>query len=187
MADLIAITFDSKDKAETALKRAAEMQKQHLIDLGDAVIVSRDENGKVSLRQSTNLVAVGAASGGVWGTLIGLLFLNPLLGLAVGAASGALGGFFTDIGINDDFMKRMGQELQPGTSALFALVRKSTPDRVLPEVKKLGGTVFTTSLSQEEERQLRDALEGEAQRRFSAAEPDRKESEPSAEPVRQDA
>ena len=105
MSDLIAIAFDSKDKAQQALQRAVEMQKSHLLDLGDAVIVTKDENGKVNLQQSINLVAAGAASGGMWGTLIGLLFLNPLLGLAAGAASGALGGYLTDIGIDDNFMK----------------------------------------------------------------------------------
>ena len=171
MSDLIAIAFDSKDKAQEALNRAMQMQKQHLVDLGDAVIVSKDENGKVHLQQLMNMTAAGAASGGLWGSLIGLLFLNPLLGLAAGAASGALMGSLTDVGINDQFMKEMGEELQPGTSALFVLVRKSTPDKVLPEVRELGGKVFTTSLSKEQEQKLREALEGEAKRRVEAGEP----------------
>ena len=171
MSDLIAIAFDSREKARSALQRAVEMQKEHLVDLGDAVIVSKDESGKVSLQQSINTTAIGATQGGLWGTLIGLLFLNPLLGLAVGAASGALGGYLTDIGIDDDFMKRMGEELTPGSSALFVLVRKSTPDRVLPELRELGGKVFHTSLSREQEEKLREALEGEAKRRVEAGEP----------------
>ena len=171
MSDLIAIAFDSKDKAQEALNRAMQMQKQHLVDLGDAVIVSKDENGKVHLQQLMNMTAAGAASGGLWGSLIGLLFLNPLLGLAAGAASGALMGSLTDVGINDQFMKEMGEELKPGTSALFVLVRKSTPDKVLPEVRELGGKVFTTSLSKEQEQKLREALEGEAKRRVEAGEP----------------
>ena len=87
MSDLVAIAFSSKEKAQQALQRAVEMQKQHLVDLGDAVIVTKDENGKVNLQQSINTTAMGAASGGLWGALIGMLFLNPLLGLAVGAAS----------------------------------------------------------------------------------------------------
>ena len=171
MSDLIAISFDSKEKAQQALERAREMQKQHLLDLADAVIVTRDDQGKVRLQQSLNLTAAGAASGGMWGTLVGLLFLNPLVGLAVGAASGALAGSLQDYGINDQFMKDMGNELQPGTSALFVLVRKSTPDRVLPELRELGGKVFTTSLSKEDEQRLRDALEGEVRRRMDAGEP----------------
>ena len=171
MSDLIAITFDSKDKAQAALARAGQLQKSHLLELGDAVIVSKDENGKVSLQQSINTTAMGAASGSLWGTLIGLLFLNPLLGLVAGAASGALGGYLTDIGIDDTFMKEMGDKLTPGTSALFVLVRKATPDRVIPELKELGGQVFTTSLSAEDEGRLREALEGEARRRVEANEP----------------
>ena len=171
MSDLIAISFDNKEKAQQALERAARMQKSHLLDLADAVIVTRDENGKVRLQQTMNLTAAGAASGGMWGTLIGLLFLNPLIGLAVGAASGALAGSLSDIGINDRFMKDMGNELQPGSSALFVLVRQSTPDRVLPELRELGGKVFTTSLSKEEERRLREALEGEIKRRVKEGEP----------------
>ncbi len=171
MSDLIAISFDSKEKAQQALDRAGALQKQHLLDLADAVIVTRDDNGKVRLQQSLNLTAAGAASGGMWGTLVGLLFLNPLVGLAVGAASGALAGSLQDYGINDQFMKDMGNELQPGTSALFVLVRKSTPDRVLPELRELGGKVFTTSLSREQERRLTEALEGEVKRRVDAGEP----------------
>ncbi|WGH78878.1 DUF1269 domain-containing protein [Jannaschia ovalis] len=171
MADLIAIRFQDQSRAEEALKKAGEAQKQHLVDLADAVIVSKDTDGRVTLKQSFNTVAAGATTGGMWGTLIGLVFLNPLLGLAVGAASGALSGYLTDFGINDDMMKRMGQELPDGSSALFVLVRKATPDRVLPELRELGGEVFHTSLSREQEDRLREALSGEAERRMSRGEP----------------
>lgn len=171
MADLIAVSFDSRETAEEALAKLTRMQKQHLVDLADAVIVTKDVDGRVQLKQSINLTAMGAASGGLWGTLIGLLFLNPLLGLAAGAASGALAGYLTDVGIDDRFMKEMGQRLTPGTSALFVLVRRSTPDRVLPELRELGGRVFTTSLSQEDERKLREALESEVRRRIADGEP----------------
>jgi uncharacterized membrane protein len=171
MADLVAIRFEDKSRAEEALAKAAEAQKQHLVDLADAVIVSKDETGKVTLKQSFNTTAAGAASGGMWGTLIGLVFLNPLLGLAVGAASGALSGYLTDYGINDDMMKRMGQELPTGSSALFVLVRKVTPDRILPELRDLGGEVFHSSLSREQEDRLREALSGEAARRMEQGEP----------------
>lgn len=171
MADLVAIRFKDSSRAEEALRQASEAQKSHILDLADAVIVSKDDAGKVTLKQSFNTVAAGAASGGMWGTLIGLLFLNPLLGLAAGAASGALTGYMTDFGINDDMMKRMGQELQPGESALFVLVRKSTPDRVIPALRELEGEVFHTSLSHDQEEKLREALRGEAERRMDAGEP----------------
>lgn len=171
MSDLIAIRFDSEERAQQALERARGLQKAHLLDLADAVVVTHDTNGKVRLHQSINLTATGAASGGVWGTLIGLLFLNPLVGLAIGAASGALAGSLQDYGIDDQFMKEMGRELVPGTSALFVLVRQSTPDRVLPELRELGGRVLTTSLSIEDEARLREALEDEVKRRVDAGEP----------------
>ena len=170
VTDLVAIRFKDPARAEEALRQAATAQKQHTLDLADAVIVSKSADGKVVLKQSFNTVAAGAASGGLWGTLIGLVFLNPLLGLAVGAASGALGGYLTDFGIDDDMMRGMGRKLEAGESALFVLVRKSTPDRVVPVLRELEGEVFHTSLSRDEEDRLRDALRGEAERRVDAGE-----------------
>jgi uncharacterized membrane protein len=171
MADLVAIRFPDQSRAEEALRKAAEAQKQHLVDLADAVIVSRDEAGKVTLKQSFNTVAAGAASGGMWGTLVGLIFLNPLLGLAVGASAGALSGYMTDFGINDDMMRSMGEELEPGSSALFVLVRKATPDKVVPELRALGGELLHSSLSHADEEKLREALRGEAERRIDEGRP----------------
>jgi uncharacterized membrane protein len=171
MADLVAIRFKDQSRAEEALRRAGEAQKEHLVDLADAVIVSRDEQGRVTLKQSFNTVAAGAAGGGMWGTLIGLIFLNPLLGLAVGAASGALSGYMTDYGINDQMMKDMGERLEPGQSALFVLVRKSTPDRIIPELRALEGELFHSSLSKAGEDALREALRQEAERRVDEGRP----------------
>src|SRR5204863_3665531 len=101
-----------------------KLQAQYLIEMEDAVVVTRDAKGKVQLHQALNLTAAGAASGGFWGMLIGMLFLNPLAGLAIGAGSGALSGKFADIGINDQFMKELGARMTPGSSALFVLVRE---------------------------------------------------------------
>jgi uncharacterized membrane protein len=128
----------------------------------DAVVVTRDVQGKVKLHQPVNLVAAGAMSGTLWGSLIGLLFLNPFLGAAIGASSGALSGALTDIGINDQFMKDLGATLTPGTSALFVLVRKSTPDKVLAGLQPFIGRakVLQTSLAKDKEEELRLALEG---------------------------
>lgn len=171
MSDLVAVAYDDPHKAEEVRLKLIRLQKEYLIDLEDAVIVIKDAGGKVRLNQSHNLVAAGAASGGLWGSLIGLLFLNPLLGLAAGAGSGALAGYLTDVGIDDAFMKRLGEELRPGSSALFLLIRRATPDRVVAEVKEYGGTVLRTSLSAEDEGKLRAALEGEARRRVEGGEP----------------
>ena len=129
-----------------------------MIDLEDAVAVTKDANGKIKLHQAVNLTAAGAASGGFWGMLIGLIFLNPLLGIAVGASAGAVSGASVDLGINDQFMKDLAATLTPNSSALFVLVRKSTPDKVLEEVKGTGGTILKTSLSHEDETRLQAAL-----------------------------
>ena len=104
------------------------------------------------------LTATGAVTGGFWGTLIGLIFLNPLLGMAAGAAAGAVGGALTDVGINDKFMKDLSSGFKNGSSALFILVRKVTPDKVLAELEGSGGTVLQTSLTHEQEAKLQAAL-----------------------------
>ena len=118
----------------------------------------KDAEGKVQLKQAVNLTAAGAVSGGFWGLLIGTLFFVPLVGAAVGAASGALGGALSDIGVDDDFMRQLGETLQPKTSALFVLARKYTPDKVLEEIAPYGGKVLQTSLSKDEESQLQAVL-----------------------------
>lgn len=139
-----------------------KLQTQYLIEMEDAVVVTRDANGKVQLHQAVNLTGAGAAGGMFWGTLIGLLFFNPLLGAAVGAGSGALSGKLSDIGINDQFMKDLGATLTEGTAALFVLVRKSTPDKVLEGLKAFAGKgkVLQTSLTKDKEEELREFVEG---------------------------
>ncbi|MFY7803901.1 MAG: DUF1269 domain-containing protein [Limnoraphis robusta] len=159
MSDLIAMSFDNEFKADEVLNTLAKLQKEHLIDLEDAAIVVKNAEGKVKLKQALNLVAAGAVTGGFWGLLFGTLFLSPLLGVAVGAATGALSGKASDIGVNDDFMKELGETLIPGTSAIFVLVRKATPDRVIEELKPFNGKILRTSLSADDEEQLKAALE----------------------------
>jgi uncharacterized membrane protein len=141
---------------------------EHLLDLEDAVVAIRQANGKVQLKQSINLVETGAAtgalSGALWGTLLGLLFLNPLAGFAVGglagAGAGALSGTAIDYGINDDFIRSLAETLQPGTSALFVLVRKAQPEKVLADLSRFRGSVLRTSLSPKQEELLQNALSG---------------------------
>src|SRR5262249_17728873 len=129
-----------------------------LIDMADAVVAVKDQSGKVKLHQAVNLTATGTVSGGFWGTLIGLLFLNPLLGMALGATAGAVSGALSDLGINDRCMKDLAGALRPGSSALFVLVRKSTPDKVLEELSGTGGKVLKSSLSHDDESKLQAAL-----------------------------
>lgn len=159
MSDLIVIIYPTEAKAEEVRDRLFALQKEYLIKLGDAVIATKNDNGKVKLNQLMNTTAAGAASGSFWGLLIGVLFLNPLLGVAVGAASGALGGALSDFGINDAFMKELSANLQPGNAALFALVQEMTADKVLKEISGFGGVVLKTSLDESKEQVLRDALQ----------------------------
>jgi len=145
-------------KAEETRLKLRKLQSEFLIDLEDAVVAVKDAAGKIKLHQAIDLTTAGALSGGFWGSLIGLIFLNPLLGMAVGAGAGAASGALTDVGINDQFMKDLASTMASGSSALFVLVRKSTPDKVLEELKGSGGKVLKTSLSHEDEAALQSAL-----------------------------
>jgi uncharacterized membrane protein len=162
MSNLIVIGFNNEADAFEMRAALAKLQSQYLIEMEDAAVVTRDANGKVQLHQAVNLTAAGAVSGGFWGMLIGMLFLNPLAGFAIGAGSGALSGKFSDIGINDQFMKDLGATLTPGSSALFVLVRKSTPDKVLEALNSFAGKgrVLQTSLTKDKDEELRAFMEG---------------------------
>jgi len=157
MSDLVAIAYPDLDTARQVASNLQEAQKAHLISLEDAVIVERQADGKVKLHQPS-LTAAGAAGGALWGGLIGLIFLVPVFGMAIGAASGALAGRFSDGGVDDEFMKRLGSELDEGKAALILLVRDVTADKVLPEIK-IPGTVIQTSLSNDDEAALQAALD----------------------------
>ena len=159
MSDLIAIVYPTEAKAEEVRQRVLELQKEYLITLGDAVIATKTDAGKVKLNQLINTTATGAVSGSFWGMLIGLIFVNPLVGLALGATSGALSGALMDVGINDAFMKELSASIQPGNAALFLLVQEMTADKVLKEIKGYGGVVLKTSLDETKEQVLRDALQ----------------------------
>jgi uncharacterized membrane protein len=166
MAEMVALAFDDPQEADRVLTDLMRMQKEYLVDLADAVVAIRQPDGKVHLKQSVNLVGVGAASGGLsgalWGSLVGLLFLNPLAGFAVGgligAGTGALSGTLIDYGIDDNFIRSLADTLQPNTSALFVLVRKAQPEKVLAELKGVRGRVLRSSLSPEQEGRLTAAL-----------------------------
>lgn len=160
MSDLVVIAFPSEARAEEVRQKILEMQKDYLIELGDAAIAIKQADESVKLNQLINTTAAGAVSGTFWGTLIGLIFLMPLAGAAIGAASGAIGGMLTDIGINDVFMKEVAASLQPGNAALFLLIRKLTTDKVLDDLKGIGGTVLRTSFDHTKEEALRAALAG---------------------------
>lgn len=166
MSDLIVIGFDSPLAADEVLLKLSTLQKAHLVDLEDAVVAVRDKKGKVHLKQSLDLTVIGASSGllsgTLWGGLVGLLFANPLAGLAVGglvgAGTGALSGSLADYGINDDFIRSLASTIPAESSALFVLVRKAQPEKVLAEFEGLKARILNTSLSPEQEERLRLAL-----------------------------
>ena len=127
MSNLVVIGYDDPFKAEEVRVMLWKLQKEYLIDLEDAVVAVKEDSGKVKLHQAVNLTAAGAMGGGFWGALIGLIFLNPLLGLAVGAAAGAASGALADVGIDDAFMKELAQTMHPGSSVLFHSGPTSNP------------------------------------------------------------
>ncbi|MCI3270229.1 DUF1269 domain-containing protein [Streptomyces cylindrosporus] len=158
MSNLFVVAYNDLATANQVREKLFELSKQHLVELEDAVVVERRDDGKIKLHQAVNHSAVGAAGGALWGGVIGLLFLAPLLGAAVGAAAGAAGGAFTDTGINDDFMKDLSQNLRPGAAALFVLAKNAAADKVIPQLTPFGGQLVQTSLSNAEEEHLREAF-----------------------------
>jgi uncharacterized membrane protein len=166
VADLVCVAFDDPTTADRALTELTALQKEFVIELKDACVVVRSPDGEIHLHQAMPLVRTGALTGGtsgaLWGTLIGLLFLNPIAGMAigagVGAASGALAGKLSDFGIPDDFIKQLGGTIKPNSSALFLLIQKVTADKVLPRMAGYKGHVLKTSLPEDREKRLREAL-----------------------------
>jgi uncharacterized membrane protein len=156
VSDLVAIAYPDLATAREVASNVGQARKAHIIDLEDLVIVERRDDGKVKLHQPS-MAGVGAAGGALWGGLIGLIFLVPLFGMAIGAASGAAAGAMSDAGVDDKFMKDLGTKLQPGGAAVIALVRQANMDKMLADVK-VPGEVIQTSLSDDSEQALRDAL-----------------------------
>jgi uncharacterized membrane protein len=156
VSDLVAIAYPDVATARQVTSNLGQAQKAHLIELDDVAIVEHRQDGKIKLHQPS-LTGVGAASGALWGGLIGLLFLVPFLGMAIGAASGAAAGAMSDAGVDDKFMKNLGARLEPGAAAVIALVREANMEKVLANVK-IQGEVIQTSLSEDTEQALKDAL-----------------------------
>jgi uncharacterized membrane protein len=158
VSTLIVVAFDDETSAIEMRDALKQMQKQHLLKLEDAAVVVRKPDGKVKVKQAVSLVGEGALGGAFWGMLIGILFWMPWLGLAVGAASGALAYSLADVGVDDGFIKRVGSTIEPGHSALFLLVEDVKPDKVLDELKQFKGKILHTSLSSRDEERLRAAF-----------------------------
>jgi uncharacterized membrane protein len=162
VSTLIAVAYDDVATASTVRDKLIALQAQRVITLEDAVVVERKMDGKVKLHQARSSTSAGALGGALWGGLIGLIFFMPFLGAALGAATGAAVGSSVDVGADDNFMRQVGEQLQPGKAALFVLVVASTPEKVLPEVARYGGKIISTSLSPEAEAHLREAAQAAA-------------------------
>ena len=159
MSNLTVVAYDDVPTAQEVVQTLARLQQEHNLVIEDLVIAERKHDGKIKLHQTQKLGATGAAGGALWGGLIGLLFFAPFLGMAVGAAAGGAAGAMTDIGVDDEMMKSIGEQLEPGKAAVFALTSSGNIDKVLPEISKFSGQVLQTSLNSEGEQMLRDALE----------------------------
>jgi uncharacterized membrane protein len=160
MATLTVVKFPSAEGADDAVRTLEQLQSEQLITVHDAATVSWPEGKKKPrTRQLSNLTGAGAFGGAFWGLLFGLIFFVPLLGMAVGAASGALGGAMTDVGIDDDFIKRVREKVTPGSSALFALTSDAVIDKVKDAFAGQHPELLETNLSKEEEARLRETFE----------------------------
>ena len=160
MADLIAIGYPDEGTAEMAADEARRLAQDLIIEPDAIAVIVRDEEGKFHVHTSHHPVGAGATWGMFWGLLFGLLFFIPFFGLAIGAGMGALMGKITKSGIDREFQEQVRGMLKPGTSALFLMVEKVTPDKAIEAMSKYGGTVLKTSLSKEGEAELQEALHG---------------------------
>jgi uncharacterized membrane protein len=162
MADLIAIGYPNEATAEAAADEARRLARDLIIEPEAIAVIVRDDDGKYHVHTSHNPVGRGATWGMFWGLLFGLLFFIPVFGIAIGAGLGALMGKITKSGIDREFQDQVRGMLRPGTSALFLMVDKVTPDKAVDAMSQYGGTVLKTSLSKEGEQELQEALHGKA-------------------------
>ncbi len=161
MATLVAIGYPDQGTAEQALETVQRLEGELIIQADQVAAISRDQEGKLHVHSGhgAGATAGGAAIGGLWGFLFGLLFFIPFAGLAIGAGMGALFGHFGENAIDKEFQHQVRDYLKPGTSALFMVIEKATPDKAVAALEQYGGTVIKTSLSEEDTKKLQDALQ----------------------------
>lgn len=160
MSTLVAIGYPDETTAAAAEQEAHRLARDLIIEPEAIAVITRDADGRYHVNTSHGAVAGGASWGMFWGLLFGLLFFVPVLGMAVGAGLGALMGKVAKTGIDREFQDQVRTLLQPGTSALFLVVDKVTPDKAVEALSRFGGTVLKSSLSHEQERELQEALHG---------------------------
>jgi uncharacterized membrane protein len=158
MAELIVLAFDDEEGALQMRDKLLEIRKQRMLQLADAAVVVRRQDGKMKVKQLTELAGSGALGGAFWGVLIGLLVAAPWLGLAVGAVAGAVVSSLADYGVDDKFIKEVGNTIQPGHSALFLLIHRANLEQLMPRLQEFQPTILQTTLSEEDEAKLREAF-----------------------------
>jgi uncharacterized membrane protein len=163
MANLVAIVYPDEHRAAEVMATLKRLSSVYLIDLEDSCYVTKDRDGKLKLHQQMELAQNGAFGGFFWGGMIGALFGFPLGGFLLGTLAGAVGGKLLDYGISDDFIRSLSDEMQPGSSAIFMLVRRVTVDEVGPEIGKFGGTFLHTSLTKDAEAKFQAMLDESSQ------------------------
>jgi uncharacterized membrane protein len=161
LAELIAIGYDDEATATEAAAEVDRLAHDLIIEPDAVAVIMRGQDGKYKVVTNHHSVAGGASWGMFWGLLFGVLFFVPVFGMAVGAGLGALMGKVEKTGIDKEFQAQVRDMVKPGTSALFLVVEKVTPDKAVEAMSKFGGTVLKSSLSKDAENQLQDALHGE--------------------------
>ena len=162
MADLIAIGYPDEATATAAADEARRLAQDLIIQPDAIAVIVRDNDGTYHVQTNHHAVGAGATWGMFWGFLFGLLFFIPVFGMAIGAGMGALMGKLTKSSIDRQFQEQVRGMVKPGTSALFLMLEKVTPDKAVEAMSKYGGTVLKTSLSKDDEKDLQDALHGAA-------------------------
>jgi len=160
MATLVAIGYPDQTTAEDARQTVQGLESDLVIQADQVAAISRDEQGQyhVTTTHGEASAGSGAAWGGFWGLLFGLIFFVPFAGLALGAGFGALFGHLGKNAIDKEFQEQVRDQVKPGTSALFMIIEKATPDKAIAALNKYGGTVIKTSLSEEDTAKLQEAL-----------------------------
>jgi len=160
MADLIAIGYPDETTADAAADEARRLARDLIIQPDAIAVIIRDNDGTYHVHTDHHPVGAGATWGMFWGFLFGLLFFIPVLGLAIGAGMGALFGKLAKTSIDKQFQDQVRDMVKPGTSCLFLMLEKVTPDKAVEAMSKFGGTVLKTSLSKKDEQDLQEALHG---------------------------
>jgi uncharacterized membrane protein len=158
MAELVVIGYPDEATADKVLAELGKLQKDMVVQLAGAAVVVKDAAGQLKVTTPTHATGAGAASGALWGMLIGLLFFMPIGGMLIGGAMGALFGKLGDTGIKDEFKQQVQSLMQPGTAAVVMMFAKATPDKTLEALAPYGGTVLKTSLSNEAEQHIQESL-----------------------------